>query len=431
MPLFRYEAVDGAGKLVRGAMNAASEQEVMRRLAARGYTVRALYPPNSPTKRGPSVNVSTGQVGTRGKSCASSVVFGLPVSVKSKVPTAKLAMFFRQLATLFKSGIPPYQALSELANVTRERHLRWAIPAIQQDLQGGRSLSSALARFPDLFPTHVVATVWCGELSGRLDVAVDEVASDLESECSDERIGRLGWALFKVNLILLILTLPAYNVASLLRPILGTSVGDVEQSRDIIGTYLREVVHSVVHVYLPITIAIILSWMFWGHAKRVAIVRRLLDLLLVRVPIWGKLHRYRAAAKFLRALDMLYSAGVNPARAWEAASLTPRNSEVVAKLRFAGREISSFSRVSDLASVAGVLDPEDVAMITTAERAGQLPETFAQLATKYTERAATQKTVARTVATSLLISSLIAMSGVALVILVKSYSGSILQFIGT
>lgn len=428
MPLYRYEAVDKTGKVVRGAMDAADEQQVARRLAAMGYALRQIYGPNSTTAGGHGKPRASTQGIRRPDTTSVPLVLGVPVSVKSRVPTNKLAAFFRQLAVLTRAGVPLFQAFSDLSTVTRDRRLRGAILVIQQDIQSGRSLSSALARFPGLFPTHVIASVWCGELAGKLDVALHEVASELESEASDSRYAKLGWALFKINFIFLILTLPVYNISNLVAPVLGSSSEDAERARNLVQMFWEDVAHAIVHQYLPLAIGVLTAWLAWAHIKRIAVVRRILDGLLLRVPIWGKLHRYRAVSRFAKALDMLYEAGISPAKAWEAASLVCGNSEIAARLRFAKPERAIHTSVADLVAASGVLEPEDVAMIASAERAGQLSETLARLSNTYSERASLQKSAGRALSISLLIASLIAMSGIALVIMVKSYFGTMLKF---
>lgn len=431
MPIFRYEAVDKTGKIVRGAMDAPSEQQVARNLVAMGYVPRGIYSTTGSSSKTASSQTTFSR--TSGSVAASAIpsVGGVPVPVRSRVPISRLAVFFRQLATLVRAGVTPFQAFSDLASVTRDRRLRRAVSAIQTDLQAGRSLSSALAKFPELFPADIVALVWCGELSGKLDVALDQVASDLESEASDERTGRIGWILVKINLLFLILTLPAYNLSNLIRPVLGSSLGDMERARNLVPAFWQDVLRAVVYQCLPIVLIIIAVWIIWGWVKRIAIIRRLLDALLLWVPVWGKLHRYRAISRFFRSLEMLSEAAVNPGRAWEAASLTPGNSEVATRLRFAKRDSHVSVPMADLAGLAGVFEPEDLGMIAAGEKAGQLPATFARLAAVYAERAAAQKAAGRALSVSLMIASLIAMSGVAVIIMVKSYFGTMLEFMGS
>ena len=419
MALFRYEAIDKTGKVVRGVMNASDEQQVAQNLTAMGYAPRGVYAPSGTASTQSSAGMQ-----------AVTLASGLPVSIKSKVPISQLAMFFRQLVTLVRSGIPLYQSFVDLAPAMRDRRLRQAIPVMQQTLQSGQPLSSAMSAFPHLFPAHAIASVWCGELSGKLDIVLEEVASDFEAEAADTRIGRFGWALFKVNLIFLILSLPAYNMTNLVQPVLGDAPGDIEKANNLSGTFLRGILSDVVRKSIPIAAVVLAAWVIWGYIKRVPAVRRLIDGALLRVPIWGKLHRYRSASRFLHMLDMLYAAGVSPGRAWEAASITPRNSEIAEKLRLSRVEGAQTAGITELSAVSNVLEPEDVSLISAGERTGQLPATLSKLSSVYADRAAAQKPVCRLLSVSLMNAALIAMSGAAIIVVAKTYVGPMLDFMG-
>ena len=424
MGLFRYEAVDRAGKVVHGAMKAPDEQQVARVLAQKGYAARAIHPASGQQKtvsRPPAAQSTPAQ--QTGGMHSVTIASGVPVSVKSRVSASRLAMFFRQLVTLVRSGIPLYQSFSDMAPVIRDRRLRNALPHIQQSLQAGQSLSSAMAGFPDIFPAHAVASVWSGELAGKLDVVLEDVASDFEQEASDTRFGRIGWGLTKISVILLIATIPLFNMAVLLAPVLD------ESEADIVGHWLGSYPPVFVSKCLPVILIFLASWIAWGYVKRVPTVRRLLDGMLLRVPVWGKLHRYRSVSRFLHLMDELYAAGINPSTAWNAASIAPRNSEIAEKLRLA-REQTPSAGIADLAAFSNVLEPEDVAFIATGEKTGQVPATVGKLAETYADKAASQKTVGRMWSVSLVVAVQLAIGGAALIFMASTYAKTLMKLMG-
>lgn len=434
MGLFRYEAIDKTGKVVCGVMNARDEQQVAQNLSGMGYALRAVYASSSGRQPSPPARAKTaasGAIMPSGSGMQSvTLASGVPVSIKSRVPLPQLAIFFRQLATLVRSGIPLYQSFSDLAPATRDSRLKNAIPQMQQTLQVGQPLSSAMAAFPDLFPAHTIASVWCGELAGKLDVMIEEIATDLEFEASDTRLGRVGWGLVKANLIFFILTIPFYNLGNIVGPVLGNTEADFEHSQNLLGFFLGDAARQILHVTLPIALAVIASWIIWGYLKRVPTVRHLLDGILLAVPVWGKLHRYRSLGRFLHLVDELYAAGISPGTVWDAASVGPRNSAIVEKLRLAKSGASGSAGIGDIAAVAMVMEPEDVALISTGERTGQLPETLSRLSSTYAGKAALQKSTARIISISLMNSALIAMSGVTIIIIAKTYITPIAKLIG-
>ena len=127
------------------------------------------------------------------------------------------------------------------------------------------------------------------------------------------------------------------------------------------------------------------------------------DALLLRVPVWGKLHRYRALATFFHALDGLYSAGISPPAAWDAASLTPRNSEVARRLKTVRSRVSPGATVTEMLSEAGIFDMEDIGVASAGEKSGQLPSVLATCRLIYADRALSQKVIGRQCSTGLLV----------------------------
>ncbi len=431
MGLYRYEAVDKTGRVLHGAMNASDEQVVSDKLAAMGYSVRAVFPAGGAPKGSQMQPISAtgGQPapapGGRASGIARVTVgSGTPVSIKSLVPADRLSMFFRQLVTLVRSGIPLYQSFADLANATRDRRLRAAIPQMQQALQAS-GLSGAMAMFPDLFPAHTIACVWSGEISGKLDVILDELAADMERESSDTRYGKIGWGLTKGTLIGTIITLPLFNIGTLLAPVVG-EVSGAGTPAGYAASFLQVWLRQIMLICVPIALAVMASWFAWGWLKRIPSVRRALDGALLHVPVWGNLHRSRSIAKFLGMLDHLYSAGISPATAWDAACITPRNSAIAERLKSARMESAAVS-VADMAAMSGVFDQEDVGLLAAGEKAGQVPESLTRLAELYRDRADGARSVGRAWSISNLILFQIVVAGVVVIFLTKTYADVLMK----
>lgn len=427
MNLFRYEAVDRNGKIVRGVMKAQDEQQVVRNLAAMGYSARGIYATGSVAGKS-SVSATMPRTASAQRVASAS---GVPVSVKPKVPVAQLGMLFRQLAVLVRSGVPLQQSLFDVERAISNRRLKRALSHIQECLQAGQPLSTAMAAHPDVFPAHVVAYVWCAELSGKLDILLGEIADDLEQEASDTRIGRIGWGIVKANLIFFIVSFPLYTIpGNLTSRVLSDNPIDSANGHSLLRALASDVLNAMIHKYVPLAVAIILIWILWGHMKRVPALRRLLDSLLLQVPMWGNLHRCRSIARFLHLLDELYAAGINPSRAWDAASVAPRNSEIAEKLRTARNNASASMGIADMIALSGVLKPEEVALIASGEKSGQVPEVLSRLSQAYDEKAKLQKSAARALSISLMSAFVIALTGAAIIVIVKTYMDPIAGFLG-
>ncbi|MCE5322885.1 type II secretion system F family protein [bacterium] len=379
--MFRYEAVDNSGKIVHGAMDARDEQQVAQKLTQMGYSAKAVYP-------AAGARASSGAGGQRavGRSIMGRVLphqnESVPISVKSCVSAATLAIFFRQLATLVKSGRPLFQSATDIR--VSNRKIRSVLPEIQESIRSGKKLSGAMAEHSRLFPVHAVASIWCGELAGKLDIALDEIAADFEREASDTRYGRIGWFITKLALILFILQAPFLNLNTMLTAVAG-------QGLPAVGKYFAQ----GFRVAILVVIAVLVWWEIWGYIKRIPIVRLTLDTMLLRVPIWGKVHRFAAISRFFHMMDSLMSAGIGSDTAWDAASLTVRNSEIARKLKLARLSAPPNSSVVALLEHSGVIELDDLGMVSAGEKSGKLPEAMAKISEYYTDRAAAQKTVGK------------------------------------
>ena len=351
------------------------------------------------------------------------VASGVPVNIKPAVSLPALASFFRHFATLVRSGMPVYQALNEMQTAVHNSKLRNVLPRMQETAQSGHKLSGAMANYPGIFPVHAIASIYAGELAGKLDTALEEIASDLEEESATTRMGRIGWGMMKINWITFIIMLPACSITDLLLPVLKQSLASAgNMSKEQV---LREIMSTYIHDMLPrallISAAMIVLWIVWGFIKRVPAARRMLDGALLYVPLWGPYHRDRAISRFAHVLDGLYSAGISPGTAWDAASLTVRNSAIAEKLRLVRSRVGPTAGLAETMAASGVFPSNDVALAASGEKAGQVPQVLANMSRSYAERAAAVKVLGRTVAIGLLIFFCLVLGGYVMVKATQSY----------
>lgn len=410
MGLFRYEAVDKSGRVLHGAMDARDEGQVRDKLMAMGYTAKSVFAAGgaAPTTSTQSVAVQKPAVSSpqspKGGIQAVTIGSGVPVSVKSIVAAPTLARFFRHMATLVRSGMPIGQALNDMAPVVRNSRLSVILGHMKETTQGGQKLSTLMAEYPQVFPVHAIASIWAGELAGRLEIALDEVAVDLEQEAADTRFGRIGWGITKANWLFFVACFPLANLTSLLVPVLKQCLDSAGQMSS--GAVLKLLLQEYMQrAFWPTVLAcggFGVLWIVWGVMKRVPSIRYTLDRLLLFAPLWGKFHSTRAKGRFLHVLDGLIAAGISPDAAWDAASLVPRNSYIAHQLRAVRARLGSSAGISQLLAASGVFEMEDIGLVQSGERAGTLPDVLANLSMDYNERIAALKTSGKAAATTIM-----------------------------
>ena len=160
MPRFRYRGRKSSGELVSETVEADSPVAVARRLSGMGVV---------------PINI-------RAESEA-----GESRPFFERVSSTDVVMFTRQLLTLYKAGLPFLSSLDAIAAQTSNPALQRVIQDIRTSVEGGATLSVALARHPKVFSEVYVATVLAGETGGVLDQVMGRLVVLLENEAETRR----------------------------------------------------------------------------------------------------------------------------------------------------------------------------------------------------------------------------------------------------
>jgi type IV pilus assembly protein PilC len=153
---FAFEAIDLMGVPTKGEIEADSKSQVAEQLRQRGLVVLDVSEKSAPIKIEDFFRKYKG------------------------VPMRDLAIVSRQFATLVSSGMPMLRALSTLEAQTEDDEIKEAIDSVRRDVEAGSSLAQAMERKPRVFDRLYRAMVRSGEQSGRLEEALDRMATHIE-----------------------------------------------------------------------------------------------------------------------------------------------------------------------------------------------------------------------------------------------------------
>lgn len=100
----------------------------------------------------------------------------------NKVTMKDKTMFARQISTMIDAGLTLSQSMRLLIRQMKKGKFRGALETILNDLQDGFSFSTALAKFPEIFDPIFVNVVRAGEATGKLEVVLSQLATNLEKD---------------------------------------------------------------------------------------------------------------------------------------------------------------------------------------------------------------------------------------------------------
>ena len=287
MPLYRYRAVDEAGEIVEGEMEASAREQVIERLRAQGQLPLKA---EEAAPGGIRALLSRDLMGT------------------ARVSRRDVVMLTRELATLLEAGTELERALEILADLTPGEKARRLILVLLERIRSGSSLADALAAQGGVFPRSYVGMVRAGESGGRLETVLAQLSDHMEK--SETLKAELRTALIYPILLLVMAGLSVLILLMVVvpqfRPLFddaGAALPLATQVVVALGDGLRDYgwIGAIV-----VALGGLVLYRQWRDPQ----ARIPLDRLLLALPILGGLVQRVEAARFARTLGMLLENGV-------------------------------------------------------------------------------------------------------------------------
>lgn len=216
--------------------------------------------------------------------------------------------FTRQLATMISSGLPLTESLVVLEKQTENERFKEIIKKLADDIQGGTTFAGALAKHPDEFSLAYINIVKAGESSGTLDKVLAKLADTLEKqrEFQSKVKGAFVYpAIILVAMVMVIAVIMIFVVPKLTD--LYTQLNITLPLPTKILIFLSKVFVNFWWLMIIIAVAANIGFRRYRKTEEGALV---VDRLMLKVPIMGKLNRDSSLTEFTRTLGSLISAGV-------------------------------------------------------------------------------------------------------------------------
>lgn len=357
---YTYRAVDRTGGgVIKGSMEASGPSAVVAKLQAQGLTpldVRAV------SKTGLNQDVS------------------IP-GFEKRVKTKALAVFAKQMAGLINAGLPLMRTLTILIEQTEDKPLRAALVAVQSEVQSGSAFSVALANHPDVFPPLMVSVIRVGELGGFLGQALSSVARTYADEA--ELQNKVKSAMTYPIIVMIIAVLGVLAMVTFVVPVFEGMFSGMGSALPAPTQLLVTISHNMVWV-LPLLLAVaFIGWIWWVRNRNSERVRRIVDPVKLRLPIFGSLVTKVAVARFARNLSMMLDAGVSLLQALSIVGQAANNWAIEKALEDVQESVREGRSFSVPLAKAAVFPPIVAQMVSVGEEAGTLSEMLASVADFY------------------------------------------------
>jgi type IV pilus assembly protein PilC len=360
MPTFSYKGVRSDGGTVTAEITAPDERTAARQLRSQGITVQSLA-----SKKAGGGGFEIPFLGS---------LFG---GVRSK----DISTFTRQFATMISAGLPLVQCLQALGQQSERKKFQEIIAKVAADVEGGATLSEAMARHPKIFDELYVNLVHVGEIGGVLDAMLARLAIYMEkSEALKHRVRTamvypilvitvaIGVVTFLLIFIIPIFT-KFYDQAGV--PLPPPTQFVVSLSNFVVGYWWAMILFAVGGGF---------AFRAWYRTDQ---GRTTVDRFLLRAPIFGVLLRKIAVARFTRTLSALISGGVPILDALRITAKTAGNRIVENAVLDARERVTAGQTLGEPLRQSKVFPAMVVQMVAVGEQTGRLDDMLSKVADYY------------------------------------------------
>lgn len=348
--IFEWVGKDRQGKELRGEMRATGEAQVQASLRRQGIFVTKLK------KRA--------------------------LRAGKKIKPKDIAVFTRQMATMMKAGVPLLQAFDIVGRGNPNPSVTKLLNDIRQDVETGTSLSVAFRKHPMYFDALYCNLVEAGEAAGILETLMDRLATYMEK--TEAIKGKIKSALmyptsvvlvaFIVVTVIMIFVIPAFKEVF-------TSFGADLPAPTLLVMSISE--FFVDYWWLIFGVLGGGFYFFMQAWKRSPKMQRVMDRLLLKMPIFGVLIDKSCVARWTRTLSTMFAAGVPLAEALDSVGGASGNSVYKEATDRIQHEVATGSSLNVAMANANVFPSMVLQMCAIGEESGAIDHMLGKAADFY------------------------------------------------
>ncbi|WP_426724347.1 type II secretion system F family protein [Curtobacterium flaccumfaciens] len=357
---FDYRGRDGAGKLVKGRLDAASEGAVVQRLRGMGVS---------------PIAITEAKAGT-----------GLQTEIKipgfeKGVGLKDLAIMSRQASTMLTSGLSLLRTLTILSDQTENKKLKDILGTVRDDVERGVSFSDAVAKYPVDFPPIMINMIRAGETGGFLDQAMDSIATNFEKE---HKLRSTIKSAMTYPVVVLVMSLVAVAIMLIfIVPIFQDMFSSLGGTLPLPTQILVTLSHAMRYVAIPLAIVVVLAWLWWRANKNTERVRAFIDPITLKLPVFGPLQKKIVIARFARNFSNMIGAGVPILQALRIVGEVSNNFVVKRALDNVAEAVRKGESIAVPLAAQSVFPAMVTQMVAVGEDAGSLEIMLEKIAVFY------------------------------------------------
>lgn len=341
MALYSYKAIDATGKAALGQIDALNIVDLELRLKRMGLDLVVGGP-------------AKGRAG-----------------IGRGVKRTDLINFCFQLEQLTVSGVPMIEGLTDLRDSVENVRFREVVSGLIESIQGGQTLSGAMADYPIVFTPVLRSLIKAGEDTGRLPEVLRSLTDNLKWE--DELAAQTKRIMIYPTIVGTLVIAVTFFLMIYLVPQMMTFIKTMGQTIPLHTRILIAVSNFFVNywwvlIILPIGGFFLLKWLI-AHNP---LVRYRIDAMKLRLPVVGPILEKIILSRFASVFALMYSSGITITDSIRAAEESAGNAVIRDGLQRVGQQIADGKNVTAAFQDVGLFPPLVIRMVSVGESTGML-----------------------------------------------------------
>jgi MSHA biogenesis protein MshG len=356
---FSYTARKSSGELATGVLEAADALTVAKILTGRTFT---------PIKITEKKLVETAEL--------SQISFLTP-----NITHEDLVMFSRQMYSLAKSGIPILRAVKGLADTTSSLRMSVALDDVANQLERGRTLSSALNKYNQVFGRLFVSIVHVGENTGKLDDAFLQLSFYLEREQETRKQIKAATRYPIFVIIAIVIAVVIMNIVVI--PVFADMFKSFGAELPLMTRILLATSNFFITKWPYLLVSIALISILLVRYLRTENGRYRWDRTKLKLPLMGSILERTLLGRFARSFAMMLVSGVPLTTALNLVAEAVDNTFMAKRILSMRKNIEKGESLSRVASSSEMFTPLVLQMINVGEETGRVDELLVEVAEFY------------------------------------------------
>jgi type IV pilus assembly protein PilC len=309
---------------------------------------------------------------------------GKTVRKRAKGVSAKnLAVFTRQFSVMIDAGLPLVQCLEILGTQEEDKNFSEVILATRGDVESGASLADAMKKHPKVFDPLFTNMIAAGEAGGILDTILKRLATYIEKNVKLQ--GQVKSAMIYPIAVIVIAAVVVGVILWKVIPTFAAMFAGLGAELPLPTRVVIAMSNGIVRFGPFIIIGIAAG--VYGLKQYYATPngRRVIDSIVLKMPILGVLMRKIAVARFCRTLSTLLASGVSILEALDITAKTAGNAIVEDGIQTTRKSIERGETIAQPLKDTAVFPPMVVQMIGVGEATGALDTMLGKIADFYEE----------------------------------------------